>query len=513
MRTSSISPLHLLAFFLILVIGLRFAILLSSQSQVDGDEAVIGIMAQHIQEGKSFPIFFYGQPYGGGAALEAYLALIPYALFGISSISLKLVSFVLFGITLFLVFYWVKDFWGELAAILAVVILASSSALIEWSSKVRGGYSLLLLLQILLWIFYTRIVFRPTSSPKVYIGFGFLVGLSYYNHELSLSLLLTLFLATLYNRKSFYSKEKFVFLVLGFLGGVSPLIYYNLTHDMENWRNIFDLGSGGSVWWGNIKSLPTYLLGFFNPRNVDRFVVDSPWDSYLEMAIYAFLFCFLLGKVFLNRKNLSEKEGNKGDFLVPWLILYIFIHLFSYSASQIAHISPRYLLPLYPTLGILIAITLSYLYKSKHQLLSLVSIFLFCFLVGRGLWYHISYLGSSRVVEDVYMPSKKMVNLEFSGASLDKLLDFLEQKQIRYVRCPYFLQWRIIFASQEKIIASSEQFIPGLSRYPEYDLELKTAFRFAFVVYQGSYFEQSFREHPDKMIAYDVAPYVVFIPR
>src|SRR5262249_9578065 len=70
----------LLTFFL--TAGARLAILFSSQTHVHSDEAIIGLMAKHILEGRYFPFYMYGQPYNAGAAGEAYLATIPFAIFG-----------------------------------------------------------------------------------------------------------------------------------------------------------------------------------------------------------------------------------------------------------------------------------------------------------------------------------------------------------------------------------------------------------------------------------------------
>src|ERR1700740_3553846 len=73
----------------VLIAGARFAVLLTSQTHVHSDEAIIGLMGKHIVEGRYFPFYMYGQPYNAGAAWEAYLASIAFALFGVSVISLK----------------------------------------------------------------------------------------------------------------------------------------------------------------------------------------------------------------------------------------------------------------------------------------------------------------------------------------------------------------------------------------------------------------------------------------
>src|ERR671936_316864 len=81
---------HLLFIGLFLVVAAaRITILLASQTHVHSDEAIIGLMAKHILEGRYFPFYMYGQPYNAGAAWEAYLAAVSFAVFGASVISLK----------------------------------------------------------------------------------------------------------------------------------------------------------------------------------------------------------------------------------------------------------------------------------------------------------------------------------------------------------------------------------------------------------------------------------------
>ena len=52
---------------LIIIAAARFTILLTSQTHVHSDEAIIGLMGKHILEGRYFPFYMYGQPYNAGA--------------------------------------------------------------------------------------------------------------------------------------------------------------------------------------------------------------------------------------------------------------------------------------------------------------------------------------------------------------------------------------------------------------------------------------------------------------
>src|SRR5437016_12254778 len=74
----------------VIVAAAWFTILLRSQTHVvDSDEAIIGLMGNHIFEGRYFPFYMYDQQYGAGAAWVAYLAAAAFAVFGVSVISLK----------------------------------------------------------------------------------------------------------------------------------------------------------------------------------------------------------------------------------------------------------------------------------------------------------------------------------------------------------------------------------------------------------------------------------------
>src|SRR5262245_17158176 len=68
------------------------SVLLTSQRYEDGDEGVVGIMARHVLTKGEHPLFFYGQLYGGGGAIEAYLAAPVLAAFGSSPVALKSVA-------------------------------------------------------------------------------------------------------------------------------------------------------------------------------------------------------------------------------------------------------------------------------------------------------------------------------------------------------------------------------------------------------------------------------------
>ena len=72
----------------VVVTAARSAIFLAPGVRFDADQAVVGLMAKHISEGRAFPLFFYGQSYL--LAVEAYLAAPVMWLIGPTEVALKL---------------------------------------------------------------------------------------------------------------------------------------------------------------------------------------------------------------------------------------------------------------------------------------------------------------------------------------------------------------------------------------------------------------------------------------
>src|SRR6266446_5679906 len=122
----------------VLIAAAWFAILLTSQTHVHSDEAIIGLMGKHILEGRYFPFYMYGQPYNAGAAWEAYLAAIAFGLFGVSVISLKSCIVVLSLLGLFLFYQMCQALYDESTALLATIAFALAPSLLKWHFQVRG---------------------------------------------------------------------------------------------------------------------------------------------------------------------------------------------------------------------------------------------------------------------------------------------------------------------------------------------------------------------------------------
>src|SRR5687768_9387226 len=126
----------------LVLVGLvvRLAIIVSPLGEIDGDEAVVGLMARHIAFLGERPVFYYGQPYLG--SLEAFSAAPLFVLFGSSTLVLKLVPTAYSLGFLVLSALLARRIFGIGPALATAAYLAIPPSMwAVWSTKARGGYA------------------------------------------------------------------------------------------------------------------------------------------------------------------------------------------------------------------------------------------------------------------------------------------------------------------------------------------------------------------------------------
>jgi len=105
----------------------------------DGDEAIVGLMAKHMSEGRGFPLFFYGQRYGL-SLFEAGSAAIFFTIFGVSTWGLKAATLLLWSVGWAGHVAAAQRWLGRRAAVVCGLLLTFCPAWFAWSMKARGGY-------------------------------------------------------------------------------------------------------------------------------------------------------------------------------------------------------------------------------------------------------------------------------------------------------------------------------------------------------------------------------------
>jgi hypothetical protein len=98
-----------------------FVFLRYEASFFDSDQAIVGLMAKHLEEGRAFPLFFYGQTYL--LAVEAWLAAPLFWVAGASVATLR-ASLVLTNISVALLLIFGLERWGGLRPLLGLAAIA-----------------------------------------------------------------------------------------------------------------------------------------------------------------------------------------------------------------------------------------------------------------------------------------------------------------------------------------------------------------------------------------------------
>ncbi|HEV8191899.1 MAG TPA: hypothetical protein VGP82_10505, partial [Ktedonobacterales bacterium] len=236
-------------FFMLVAIAARLYILFAAHGMMDGDEAVLGIQAQHILQGER-PIYFSGQAYMG--SWDAYLAAPLVALMGPSAWPLHIVTMSESLLLVPLLGAVAGRLYGWRARIFAMLLAAVPPHYVAVSElRALGGYvetmaigSALLLLALMIAQRWQK--GRPTLAQ--WVLFGFLTGLALWIHVLIVyfPVAIAIWLAPLaiaHARQSLHDGARWArrTVVSAFLTGVAlavgamPAIIYGLSH---NWSNL-----------------------------------------------------------------------------------------------------------------------------------------------------------------------------------------------------------------------------------------------------------------------------------
>jgi hypothetical protein len=214
-----------LAGLLLVGVALRLGVISSPLGEIDGDEAVVGLMARHIAFVGERPVFYWGQPYLG--SLEAFSAAPRFRVFDSSTFLLKLVpaaySLAFLAVSAILA----RRLFGTGAALATAAYLALPPAMwAVWSTKARGGYAELLFLgQALLLV---TLALASSPSRRVALLWGMLAGLSFWTHLLAIVYLVPAVVYLVLALRGRWSIGTAGAAAVGAVVGMTPLIIENV---------------------------------------------------------------------------------------------------------------------------------------------------------------------------------------------------------------------------------------------------------------------------------------------
>lgn len=415
---------------------------------IDSDEAIVGLMGMDILMGKGLPVFYYGQHYMG--SLEPMCAAVLFALFGVSSVTLKWVplfwSALLIPLVYSLGFVCAQSFctqstqairsdYPRAVARLATLFIAVAPApLVIWSGMARGGFVEIVVITTLSLVSATRSILADMPRLRDTFVLGVVLGVGWWTNNQILFAMVAIGCGYLLTRPSL---RLFGAGVSGFLVGSAPFWLYNLRN---NWAS-FGLFQPARSIAENMDgffavALPTILGARRFWREDEIFIGATPLVYLLGAGVALSFLSTMLRDAILWRR-------------VPRvaLVLLIFVlsccGIFIGSAFGTLVQAPRYLLPLYPVLAVIAATAIVPATRSSRfgrvfqsgVVVSILAVHL-CSL----------YLGGRATPGEPHVFRGERVMRDHAP-----LYEWLSRNGVRAIRTNYWIGYRVAFETKQAV--------------------------------------------------------------
>jgi hypothetical protein len=433
----------------VLVVLRSFVWIFFEQSGFDSDQAVIGLMAKHLAEGRAFPLFFYGQHYM--LAVEPWLAAPFFKVFGVSVAALKLPLLCLnLGVASLLLWILVKKIGLQpFEALLISIFFVIPPPLVSARLVDAQGSNIEPLLYVLvLWLLRNR--------P---IAFGLFAGFAFLHREFAAYAIAAVLLLDVVTGRAFtrvrlreyvlsWGMFALVAVVVSMLktqadllgpGTAGTLNLGGLDAQVASW--------GGLVCWApaelgwNLRWLRYENLGMmFNYRpdllGPDDWRPTPAGHTWIAIALGLMLIAALV-EIIRRRKSIGNEGWQFGTYLmvvaVQAALAYAVLGCHVRDLSLIRYT----LLTLYFPIGLLTVFL-----SAKPAAWSRAVVFGVVI-----VWGAASTLDSGRFLAAyIHRPP---------GSPARDLVNYLESQGVRYGRGTYWVAYQLDFLSQERLSMAS----------------------------------------------------------
>lgn len=463
-RARRLVDIPLIIILLIGAAALRLDFIRSSGFVIDGDEAIVGLMAKHIVDGAALPVFYYGQHYMG--SLEPLSVAVLFWLFGASPFVLQLTPLI-FSLLFVVVMYGVgREVGGVVVGRVSAILSAFPPvALVVWSYKARGGFIELLVIGALSTLFFLRWLkgepkrWGNASACALLLGIGWWVNNQIVYFIIPLGLVGGLSVIKTLRSKRISAGDA-IFLCISsslcFLVGGAPYWVYNL-------RNGFP--SLGMFAFAPVERIGEHIAGLFTTAlpillGAKRFWEGPGVFSWATIAVYVAYGIVIGGVLFARRREIvSLSRGHVDqDSQVEVFVITILVACAVFCSSTFGWLSqaPRYLLPLYIPIFVLCGVWAKLL-ASRSRVLSVLGVgALVAFNLGSCYW-------GGRAI-----PGEPVV---FRGERVSRdhaaIIRELGRLDISKVRTNYWIGYRLAFETNERVTFMVLQ-EPRQVRIPQY---------------------------------------------
>lgn len=345
-------------------IVVRLPHFLSKNFWFDGDEAIIGIMAQDLLAGTNFPIYFYGQNYGLSTFEVLSTALFEWIL-GPGTWTLRLGGLLLFSLGVTFVLRGIRNYSLPRWVVLSIaVLMITFPTWYLWGGMVRGGYVTAFLFVCI--IFYFMLQMKGSGWQLLWIGIA--SGIAFESHFLILLSFGPIMAWWLFRQEQYWRKALFILVV--FVAVVALFRYWGYTSTVF-WEP-------PKVDWGMKDQFQNVML------QVEGLLAGFSSFSYFEMSIerpvwwnVLLVFLLLSGISLLVIDCFRSTSAKRRYYLL--VAGSVLVYLFLISTSDI--VSPRYWIGLFT--GLLFWVILAVVTGSERNTSAvLVSVLAAVSLVG-----------------------------------------------------------------------------------------------------------------------------------
>jgi len=218
---------------------LRIAWFFTPNGAPDADDAVFGLMALSILDGRDYPIYFWQAHYAG--AVVAYLAALEYWLFGYGAGVLKSATLPFAAGYLAVTYALALRLFDRNAALVALLCAAIQPAIPLAYSVKPVEYPVIICLNGLVLLLAFNLPKEAVCSRDVYGWFallGFVIGLGFYVSPLIVPCVSVAILFVLRHRHQVLDRMGWCCFFAGGLIGVSPMLVYNVQNPLATFLRL-----------------------------------------------------------------------------------------------------------------------------------------------------------------------------------------------------------------------------------------------------------------------------------
>lgn len=432
--------------------------------QLESDEAVIALMARHINQGNPLPILMYGQDYLG--SLEPILCAIGFRVLGESVTTLRITMSILYGVALLSAYALALTLTHRRrVALIALLIMAlpTMQAILHTSTALGPHVETSILTNLILLLGWQVTIERREETWR-WAALGLAAGLGWWTYAAIITAVAAAGLMGLYTF-SWRHRWRYLLVLVMFLIGSAPWWLYNVQHDWAAFNYLFE---GYQPRPGETPPTKLEVFGGLVLLGTSTlYGLRHPWKSELVMTagaviagiVYLLLFTDMLW--FMRRRR---PDAYTRPMRLIWLVVGLFTLIFM--ISSFFDSTGRYLMPLWGPLTIGLAIGLDRLRRGGWFATALPLGLLLAFQVGSAI---------NTAAGDEKIQYQLIDTLITEPEQDEALLDFVAEQGYSRGYASYWASFRLIFRSHEALILDTDlpyydgKYIkPGRNRYEPY---------------------------------------------